>query len=176
MAGAALISCAVWLLGQVRSSRMAPASASFSRLDRSVCTQQGDDIYLHGSLSEGVPGCDMSPRGRRSLAVNTHSSHTPAAAWSPSAGQRAGLATWAGSRGSCTSDSELQVGKTEVRILEDTPSPMELDMAPVPSHTGSNLCQRQTKYSHAGWFHGQTLCFCGSYTRIFRSERRLAQS
>lgn len=41
-----------------------------------------------------------------------HSSHSPSRAWSPSPGQRAGRATWAGSRGSCTSDSELQVGKT----------------------------------------------------------------
>ena len=71
MAGAALISCTVWLSGQKRSSRKAPASAAFSRLDRSVCTEQGDDTYLHGNLSEGVPGCDMSPRGRQSLAVNT---------------------------------------------------------------------------------------------------------
>ena len=50
---------------------MAPARASFSRMDRSVCGEQGDDIYLCGSLSEGVPGCDMSPRGCWSLAVNT---------------------------------------------------------------------------------------------------------
>lgn len=50
---------------------MAPAGASFSRMDRSVCGEQGDDIYLGGSLSEGVPGCDMSPCGGWSLAVNT---------------------------------------------------------------------------------------------------------
>ena len=50
---------------------MAPAGASISRMDRSVCGEQGDDIYLRGSLSEGVPGCDMSPRGCWSLAVNT---------------------------------------------------------------------------------------------------------
>lgn len=70
MAGATLISCAVWLSGQMRSGRIAPAGASFSRMDRSVCGEQGDDTYV-GVLSEGVPGCDMSPRGHRSLAINT---------------------------------------------------------------------------------------------------------